>query len=123
MTGLYVATNVAFLHTLSLRDIITANSTAYPNAPIVASRAAQHALGSRVATALPILFALSALGAAHCNILVIPRVFLAMARDGLLPASLANVSPRSATPNQAIWTFAAVAAVLQLSVLITDSRT
>src|SRR4029077_4564242 len=41
----------------------------------------------------------------------IPRVFLAMARDGLLPASLAKVSPRSATPNRAIWTFGAAAAV------------
>jgi APA family basic amino acid/polyamine antiporter len=111
VTGLYVMTNVAFLHTLSLPDIITANSTAYPNAPSVASRAVQHALGARAATVLPILFAVSALGAAHGGVLVIPRIFLSMARDGLLPASLASVSPRSATPNRAIWTLATVAAV------------
>jgi basic amino acid/polyamine antiporter, APA family len=111
VTGLYVMANVAFLHTLSLRDIITANSTAYPNAPSVASRAVQRALGTRVATVLPILFAVSALGTAHVNVLVMPRVFLSMARDGLLPASLAQVSPRSATPNRAIWMVAGVAAV------------
>jgi APA family basic amino acid/polyamine antiporter len=34
-----------------------------------------------------------------------------MARDGLLPASLAKVSPHSATPNRAIWTLATIAAV------------
>jgi basic amino acid/polyamine antiporter, APA family len=111
VTGLYVVTNVAFLHALSLPDIITANSTDHPDAPSVASRAVQHALGARVATVLPILFAVSALGAARCNMLTTPRVFMSMARDGVLPASLANVAPRSATPNRAIWTFAAVGAV------------
>jgi basic amino acid/polyamine antiporter, APA family len=111
VTGLYIVTNWALLHTLSLADISTANSTAHPNAPSVASRAVRHALGARVATVLPILFALSVLGTAHCNVLVIPRIFLSMARDGLLPASLAHVSPRSATPNRAIWTLAVVAAL------------
>jgi len=111
VTGLYVMTNVAFLHTLSLPDIMTANSTAHPNAPSIASRAVQHALGARVATVLPILFAVSALGTAHGQVLVIPRVFLSMARDGLLPASVAKVSPHSATPNRAIWMLAGIAAV------------
>ena len=111
VTGLYVVTNLAFLHTLSLPEIIRANSTAYPNAPSIASLAVQHALGVRVATVLPVLFAVSVLGTAHCNVLVYPRVFLSMARDGLLPASLANVSPRSGTPNRAIWTLATIAAV------------
>jgi APA family basic amino acid/polyamine antiporter len=111
VTGLYVLTNAAFLHTLALPEIITANSTAYPNAPSIASLAVQHTLGARVATVLPVLFAVSVLGTAHCNVLVYPRVFLSMARDGLLPASLANISPRSATPNRAIWTLATIAAV------------
>ena len=115
VTALYVGTNVAFLHVLSLPEIITANSTAHPNATSVASRAVQHALGARVATVLPILFAVSALGAAHCNMLATPRVFLSMARDGLLPASLASVSPHAATPNRAIWTFAAVGAVFAVA--------
>jgi APA family basic amino acid/polyamine antiporter len=115
VTGLYVVTNMAFLHALSLTDIITANSTAHPDAPSVASRAVQHALGARTATVLPILFAVSALGAAHCNMLATPRVFLSMARDRLLPASLASVAPHSATPNRAIWTFAAVGAMFAVA--------
>jgi basic amino acid/polyamine antiporter, APA family len=109
VAGLYLVTNVAYLHTLSLPDIISANSTAHPNAPSVATLAVQHALGSRAATVLPILFAVSVLGTAHCNVLVFPRIVLSMARDGLLPVSLAAVSPRSATPNRAIWTSAALA--------------
>lgn len=108
---LYVVTNVVFLHTLSFQDIVTANSTAYPNAPSVASRVVNRALGIRAGTMLPLLFALSALGTAHCNVLVMPRVFLSMARDGLLPAKLASVSARSATPNRAIWTFSGIAIV------------
>jgi basic amino acid/polyamine antiporter, APA family len=109
VTFLYVVTNVAFLHTLSLQDIVTANSTSYPNAPSVASRVVTRALGIRAGAMLPLLFALSALGTAHCNILVMPRVFFSMARDGLLPAKLASVSARSATPNRAIWTFSGIA--------------
>ena len=110
VTGLYIMTNESFLHTLSFHDIATANSTSYPDAPSVASMAVNHALGVRAATVLPLLFAISALGTAHCNLLVIPRVFLSMARDGLLPAYLTSVSPRAGTPNRAIWTVSAIAA-------------
>jgi APA family basic amino acid/polyamine antiporter len=109
VTGLYITTNVAFLHTLALQDIVTANSTIFPDAPSIASRAVNHALGIRTGTALALLFAISALGTAHCNVLVMPRVFLSMARDGLLPAYLATVSPRTATPNRAIWALSGLA--------------
>lgn len=115
VTGLYLVTNLAYLHTLSLPEIASANSTAHPNAPSVASLAVQRALGSRVATVLPMLFALSALGTAHCNLLVFPRIILSMARDRLLPVSLAAVSQRAATPNRAIWTAAFLAVAFALS--------
>lgn len=111
VTGLYVMTNGAFLHTLSFHEIATANSTSYPDALSVASLAVNRSLGLRAATVLPLLFAISALGTAHCNVLVIPRVFLSMARDGLLPVYLTSVSPRSGTPNRAIWTVSGIAAV------------
>jgi basic amino acid/polyamine antiporter, APA family len=110
VTALYVTTNEAFLHTLSFHEIATANSTSYPDAPSVASLAVNRSLGVRAATVLPLLFAFSALGTAHCNVLVIPRVFLSMSRDGLLPTYLTRVAPRSGTPNRAIWTVSVIAA-------------
>ena len=94
VTILYVATNAAFLHALPLQDITTANSTAYPTAASVASRATRHVLGT-----------------AHCNMLAVPRVFFSMARDGLLPQSLSLVAIRSGTPNRAIAMFAALASI------------
>ena len=111
VTILYLAANVAFLQALSLQDIATSNSTAYPTAPSVAGLAVRRVLGASVAAALPILFASSALGAAHCNILAVPRVFYSMARDGLLPRSLARVAGNSGTPNRAIALIATLASV------------
>jgi APA family basic amino acid/polyamine antiporter len=110
VTGLYVAANLGFLHALPLQDIITSNSAAYPNAASVASKAVQRALSSRAAAALPIIFALSTLGAAHCNVLAIPRVLISMAQDGLLPHALAQVSRKTGAPSRAIWTIGGLAA-------------
>jgi APA family basic amino acid/polyamine antiporter len=110
-TALYIGANLAFIHTLPMQEIVTANSTAYPTAPSVASKAVQRVLGSRAAAGLPVIFAVSALGAAHCNVLAIPRVFLSMAEDGLLPHSLANISRRSGTPTPAIWMIGGLAAL------------
>ncbi len=111
VTILYLVTNVAFLHVLSLRDIASANSTAYPAAASVASKATRQILGARAAAALPVLFALSVLGTAHCNILAIPRVLFSMARDRLLPQSLALVGTHSGTPNRAIALVATLASM------------
>ena len=111
VTILYLTTNAAFLHVLTLQDIAGANSTRYPTAPSVASLATRQVLGDHAATALPLLFALSALGTAHCNMLTVPRVFFSMARDGLLPQSLTRVAARSGTPNRAIAMFATLACV------------
>ena len=108
--GLYAAVNLAYLHILPMADILTANSTAHPMAPSVASRAAVAALGPRVGFLLPLLFMISALGTLHCNMLAVPRVFFSMARDGLFPQSLARVSSTARTPAVAITAFACVGA-------------
>ena len=110
--GLYVGVNAAFLHVLPMEQILGANSSAHPNASSVASRAALAALGPRVGIVLPILFMLSALGTLHCNLMAVPRVFYAMAKDGLMPASLARVSPSARTPATSILTVAAIGALL-----------
>lgn len=107
---LYVGVNIAYLYVLPMQDILTANSSAYPTAPSVASRAAVAALGPRVGFLLTLLFMISALGTLHCNMLAVPRVFFSMACDGLLPQSLARVSSTAHTPAVAIIALACVGA-------------
>jgi basic amino acid/polyamine antiporter, APA family len=109
--GLYLTVNVAYMRVLPLEDILTANSTTHPTAPSVASRAAMAVMGARAGVALPLLFMISALGTLHCNMLAVPRVFFSMARDGLLPQSLARVSATARTPSVAITTLACIAAL------------
>ena len=112
--GLYVLVNVAYLYVLPMGDILTANSSAYPTASSVASRAALAALGPRVGALLPVLFMVSALGTLHCNLMAVPRVFYAMARDGLMPAALGRVDPTARTPAVSILTVAFIGALLAL---------
>lgn len=45
----------------------------------------------------------STFGAANSNLLTGPRIYFAMARDGLLPASIRQVHGRWQTPANAIW--------------------
>ena len=112
--ALYVLVNVAYLYVLPISDIVTANSSANPTASSVASRAALAALGPRVGVVLPVLFMVSALGTLHCNLMAVPRVFYAMARDGLMPAALGRVDPTARTPAVSILTVAFIGALLAL---------
>jgi APA family basic amino acid/polyamine antiporter len=112
--GLYVLVNVAYLYVLPMGDILAANSSAHPTASSVASRAALAALGPRVGAVLPVLFMVSALGTLHCNLMAVPRVFYAMARDGLMPAALGRVDPTARTPAVSILTVAFIGALLAL---------
>lgn len=112
--ALYVLVNVAYLYVLPISDIVTANSSAHPTASSVASRAALAALGPRVGVVLPVLFMVSALGTLHCNLMAVPRVFYAMAQDGLMPAVLGRVDPTARTPAVSILTVAFIGALLAL---------
>lgn len=110
--GLYVMVNIAYLYVLPMDDILSANSAVHPTASSVASRAALTALGPKAGVLLPVLFMVSALGTLHCNLMAVPRVFYAMARDGLMPAALGRVDPTAHTPAVSILTVACIGALL-----------
>jgi APA family basic amino acid/polyamine antiporter len=109
--GLYVLLNWSYLRALPLKDVLTSNSTAYPEAPSIASRAATAAIGTKATTLLSAAFMISALGSLHCNLLAVPRVFFAMARDGNLPRGVAGILPKAQTPYVAILAMAVLAAL------------
>jgi basic amino acid/polyamine antiporter, APA family len=109
--AIYLLANVAYLQALPMSDVLTSNSTAFPNAASIASRAIVASVGGGASRLLIVAFMISALGALHCNLLAVPRVFFAMARDGNMPEVLARVLPQRRTPYMAIIILAAFGAL------------
>jgi APA family basic amino acid/polyamine antiporter len=105
VTVLYVALNAAYLYVLPL-DVV---STSTRVAADLANAVAPDFAGGKVVSALVIL---STLGAANGVILAGPRVYLAMANDGLLFRSIGAVHPRFHTPAIAIVLQGAWASIL-----------
>jgi APA family basic amino acid/polyamine antiporter len=105
VTVLYVALNAAYLHVLPIDAVAASTHVAADLAEAVAP-------GRGSAEAVSLLVILSTLGAANGVILAGPRVYLAMANDGLAFRSLAAVHPQFRTPHRAILAQAAWASVL-----------
>ena len=80
-----------------------------------ASAVMQRALGSRGSRWIALGIAVSALGFLSQSILTAPRVYYAMARDGLFFRSVGWIDPRRGVPSVAILLQAAMAIVIALS--------
>lgn len=100
---IYVAANAAYLHVLPLDALRTS--------PLVASEVMVRLLGSGGASAVAAMVMVSTLGALNGTILVNPRVFYAMATEGLLFRPLGKVHPRFGTPHVAITVYTILALV------------
>jgi APA family basic amino acid/polyamine antiporter len=96
---IYLAANAAYLYVLPL-DILK-------RSPLVASDVVLRVLGPVGTGAVAAMAMISTFGAFSGLALVNPRVFYAMARDGLLFASLGRVHPRFHTPHVAVVGFTA----------------
>ncbi len=94
VTACYMLLNAAYLYVLPLSGI--AHSTR------VAADAIEHVLGPRFGSAIALLVVVSALGGLNGIILAGPRVYYAMAQDGLVFRWLGAVHPRRQTPYLAI---------------------
>ena len=104
VTACYMLLNAAYQFVL--RPAQVAHSTR------VAADAAERVLGTHAAGIIALVVIVSALGSLNGIILAGPRVYFAMAQDGLAFRWMAAVHPRRQTPHLAIAAQAAISAVL-----------
>jgi APA family basic amino acid/polyamine antiporter len=103
----YVTANLAYIFVLGQPRIATSER--------VAADAMAAMVGPAGATFITLTILCSTFGAISANILAGPRVFFAMARDGVLLPQLAHVHAQYETPANAIWALAAWAGLLTLT--------
>src|ERR1043166_912173 len=112
---IYLLANVAYCYALPFNEILTANSSAHPDALPVATKAAQTFLGSSGGKLVSIAFLLSTIGALHGSILTNSRITFAMARDGVFFSRFGELNEKTAVPVAAIILQAVWASVLAVS--------
>lgn len=91
---IYLLANVGFLRLLSVQDLVAART------PV--ADAFQIAFGAGAASLASAAILISACGIVNGLLLSLPRIYFAMAQDGVMPRSFATVSPRFSTPVVAI---------------------
>lgn len=104
---LYVLANLAYLYVFPASRMAASGR--------IAADVMSEVFGPAGATAIALIILLSMTGTANGHILTSPRVFYAMARDGLFFKSVARVHPKFQTPYISIILLASWAAVLSLS--------
>lgn len=94
LIAIYLLANVAYLAALGPAKV--AESTSVAAASLAAT------VGPRAAQLIALVICISVFSAANSNVLTAPRVYFAMASDGLFFKRLADVHPRFGTPATAI---------------------
>ena len=104
---IYVSANLAYIYVLGQDRIATSQR--------VAADAMSAMVGPAGATFITVTILCSTFGAMSANILAGPRVFFAMARDGVFFRQLSSVHAEHGTPANAIWALAAWSGLLTLT--------
>jgi basic amino acid/polyamine antiporter, APA family len=108
VTVVYIAVSVVFLYLVPPARIAS-DDTAF------AALAGEALLGRAGGICFTFIVIVSVAGSLAAVLMAFPRVYYAMARDGLFFASVAAVDPRRGTPTRSIAIQAALATVLALS--------
>jgi amino acid transporter len=104
--AIYLLANVAYLAVLPIEEIRTSK--------LVAADVANRVLGAPGAVLVAALVVVSTFGTLNGSLLTSPRIFFAMAADGLLLRQVARVHPRYGTPYVAIGLSAALGIIFVL---------
>lgn len=99
----YLAVNLVYLHLVPLEQMARTD--------LVAADAATAVLGPWGGTAVALTIAVSTFGTLNGSMMTAPRIFFAMAEDGLLPKRIGAVDPRTGAPIGAIALCAALGVV------------
>jgi basic amino acid/polyamine antiporter, APA family len=106
VTLLYVSATLAFMYVIPIEQV-------GPGEAFVAQVGAV-LLGPGGGTVVAGIVLVSVLGSLGAMLMLAPRVYFAMARDGVFPAAAAAVHPRFGTPARAVGAQAGLASVLVL---------
>ena len=107
VVAVYVGANVAYVHVLGSQGLAATTTPAAELATAV--------LGPRGADVLSALVIVSTFGFLNLALMTAPRVYFAMARDGLFFERVARISPRTHVPVAAIVVQAVLASAFALS--------
>jgi amino acid transporter len=105
--AIYLLTNIAYLYVLPVDAI--------GRSPLVAADVMQALFGRAGVVLVSLFVMISSFSSVNGSMLAAPRVFFAMASDGLFFKALARVHPRFATPHIAILLAALLGMALVLS--------
>ncbi len=110
--GTYLVVNFTYLYVLPIDEII--HSFKDQN-EIAAVAVVRHFAGNTGATLISIVILITTLGCTNATVLMPPRVYYAMAKDGLFFRRAAEIHPKYHTPNPALWMQGVWACLLVLS--------
>ncbi|MGI9161028.1 MAG: APC family permease [Saprospiraceae bacterium] len=96
----YLAVNFTYLYILPIDTLIDSHQNQNEIAAIAVMR---HFAGDTGALIISCVILITTLGCTNATILMPPRVYYAMARDGLFFPKAANIHPKYHTPNAALW--------------------
>ena len=94
VVALYLAANLVYLHLIPVQQM--------KGAELVAADVARMLLGSAGLVAVSAAVAVSTFGTLNGSMMTAPRIFFAMAEDGVFPKAIARVDPRTGAPTGAI---------------------
>ncbi|MBK8191730.1 MAG: amino acid permease [Lewinellaceae bacterium] len=110
--GAYALVNFTYLYVLPIDQIVHAHQAQNEIAAVAVVR---HFAGDTGAILISVIILITTLGCTNATILMPPRVYYAMAKDGLFFPRAKEIHPTFHTPNPALWMQGAWACLLVLS--------